>query len=54
MDKRILDRLDKKLRDQFSIEMIYNSNAIECNKLTLKETYLILRWEVFKSTIDIL
>jgi Fic family protein len=60
MDKRIFDRLDKKLltlnkhrplkatvvqklRDQFSIEMTYNSNGIEGNKLTLKETYLVLR-----------
>lgn len=33
----------RKLRDQFSIEMTYNSNAIEGNKLTLKETYLVLR-----------
>jgi Fic family protein len=32
-----------KLRDQFSIEMTYNSNAIEGNQLTLKETYLVLR-----------
>ena len=31
-----------KLCDQFSIEMTYNSNAIEGNQLTLKETYLVL------------
>ncbi len=32
----------KKLREQFEIEMIYNSNAIEGNSLTLKETYLVV------------
>lgn len=31
-----------KLREQFAIEMTYNSNAIEGNKLTLKETYLVI------------
>jgi len=31
-----------KLKEQFAIEMTYNSNAIEGNKLTLKETYLII------------
>jgi Fic family protein len=31
-----------KLRKQFSIEMTYNSNAIEGNRLTLKETYLVI------------
>jgi Fic family protein len=31
-----------KLREQFSIEMTYNSNGIEGNKLTLKETFLII------------
>lgn len=31
-----------KLKEQFSIEMTYNSNAIEGNQLTLKETYLVL------------
>lgn len=31
-----------KLREQFSIEMTYNSNAIEGNRLTLKETYLVI------------
>lgn len=32
----------KKLREQFQIEMIYNSNAIEGNSLTLKETFLVI------------
>ncbi|MFA5433538.1 MAG: Fic family protein [Candidatus Paceibacterota bacterium] len=31
-----------KLREQFSIEMTYNSNAIEGNKLTLRETGYII------------
>lgn len=31
-----------KLKEQFSIEMTYNSNAIEGNKLTLKETFLVI------------
>lgn len=31
-----------KLREQFEIEMTYNSNAIEGNSLTLKETYLVI------------
>jgi len=31
-----------KLKEQFAIEMTYNSNAIEGNKLTLKETTLII------------
>ena len=31
-----------KLRQQFEIEMTYNSNGIEGNKLTLKETYLVI------------
>ncbi len=31
-----------KLREQFGIEMTYNSNAIEGNKLTLKETFLVI------------
>lgn len=34
--------LVKKLREQFALEMTYNSNAIEGNKLTLKETYLVI------------
>ena len=34
--------LVQKLREQFSIEMTYNSNAIEGNRLTLKETYLVI------------
>lgn len=32
----------KKLREQFQIEMAYNSNAIEGNSLTLKETGLVI------------
>ncbi|MBI3559353.1 Fic family protein, partial [Candidatus Gottesmanbacteria bacterium] len=32
----------KKLREQFKIEMAYNSNAIEGNSLTLRETYLVI------------
>ena len=32
----------KKLRQQFEIEMTYNSNGIEGNSLTLKETYLVI------------
>lgn len=32
----------KKLKEQFEVEMIYNSNAIEGNSLTLKETYLVI------------
>ncbi len=31
-----------KLRKQFEIEMTYNSNAIEGNSLTLRETFLVL------------
>ncbi len=34
--------LVKKLKEQFSLDMTYNSNAIEGNKLTLKETYLVI------------
>lgn len=32
----------KKLRQQFQIEMTYNSNAIEGNSLTLKETFWVI------------
>ncbi|MFH1875070.1 MAG: Fic family protein [Pseudomonadota bacterium] len=32
----------QKLRSQFEIEMTYNSNAIEGNSLTLKETFLVI------------
>ena len=32
----------RKLKEQFEIEMTYNSNAIEGNNLTLKETYLVI------------
>lgn len=31
-----------KLREQFELEMTYNSNAIEGNSLTLKETFLVV------------
>lgn len=33
----------KRLRDTMEIEYIYNSNAIEGNKLTLRETQLVIR-----------
>lgn len=33
----------QKLRERFEVEMTYNSNAIEGNSLTLKETYWIIR-----------
>lgn len=32
----------RKLREQLQIEMTYNSNAIEGNSLTLKETFLVI------------
>ena len=32
----------KKLQEQFKIEMTYNSNAIEGNSLTLRETFLVI------------
>ena len=32
-----------KLRKQFAIEMTYNSNAIEGNRLTLRETFLVIQ-----------
>ena len=32
----------RKIKEQFEIEMTYNSNAIEGNSLTLKETYLVI------------
>ena len=32
----------KKLQERFEIEMTYNSNAIEGNSLTLKETFLVI------------
>ncbi|MDP6571752.1 MAG: Fic family protein [Patescibacteria group bacterium] len=53
--KRLEDKLSKlsklrplpksaveKLKDKFQIEMTYNSNAIEGNSLTLKETFLVI------------
>lgn len=33
----------QKLREQLEIEMTYNSNAIEGNSLTLRETWLVLQ-----------
>lgn len=33
----------QKLREQLEVEMTYNSNAIEGNSLTLRETYLVLQ-----------
>jgi Fic family protein len=35
--------LVQKLKEQLSLELTYNSNAIEGNKLTLKETYLVIQ-----------
>lgn len=32
----------RKIKEQFEIEMTYNSNAIEGNSLTLKETFLVI------------
>ncbi len=32
----------KKLKEQFEIEMTYNSNGIEGNSLTLRETFLVI------------
>lgn len=32
----------RKLKEQFGLEMTYNSNAIEGNSLTLKETFLVI------------
>ena len=32
----------KKLKEKLALELTYNSNAIEGNKLTLKETYLVI------------
>ncbi len=33
----------RKLKDKFEVDMTYNSNAIEGNRLTLRETYLVIR-----------
>lgn len=33
----------KNLRDKFEIDVTYNSNAIEGNRLTLRETWLVVR-----------
>ncbi len=35
--------LVKKLREEFNLLMTYNSNAIEGNSLTLKETFLVIK-----------
>lgn len=39
----LLSSVVRKLREQFALEMTYNSNAIEGNSLTLKETGWIIR-----------
>jgi Fic family protein len=39
LPKSILERL----RDKFEVDMTYNSNAIEGNRLTLRVTWLVLR-----------
>jgi len=33
----------KNLREKFEVDMTYNSNAIEGNRMTLRETWLVLR-----------
>ncbi len=38
--------LTAKLKKRFEIEMTYNSNAIEGNTLTLKETYLVIQYGI--------
>lgn len=38
LSKAVLD----KLKEQFAVEMTFNSNAIEGNRLTLKETFLVI------------
>ena len=35
--------VNEKLRERFEVEMTYNSNAIEGNTLTLKETYWVIQ-----------
>ena len=53
--KRLTDKLKKlngllplpetavrKLKEHFEVEMTYNSNAIEGNSLTLRETFLLM------------
>lgn len=39
----ISSTLLQKLKEQFEVEMTYNSNAIEGNTLTLKETYWVIQ-----------
>jgi Fic family protein len=41
-DKGLDELLDKKLKKQLLISQVYHSNAIEGNKLSLRETELIL------------
>jgi Fic family protein len=41
--KPISSSILKKIREQFEIEMTYNSNAIEGNSLTLKETFWVIQ-----------
>lgn len=56
LEKRLIEKLDKlnslrplsqqtlkNLKDKFEIDMTYNSNAIEGNKLSLRETFLVVR-----------
>ena len=56
LEARIIKKLDtldslrplpqtalKNLQDKFEIDMTYNSNAIEGNRLTLRETFLVVR-----------
>lgn len=33
----------KKLKEKFEVDLTYNSNAIEGNRLTLRETFLVIR-----------
>ena len=56
LEKRLAEKLNKlnsirplpesalkKLNEKFEIDMTYNSNAIEGNKLSLRETFLVVR-----------
>ncbi len=42
MQRPISPTILNKIREQFQIEMTYNSNAIEGNSLTLKETFWVI------------
>ncbi len=42
MIRPVKTSLIKKLREQFALELTYNSNAIEGNSLTLKETFFVI------------